>query len=113
MKASERDKEKMRGYSRRPEVRERQKARIRERRLAVLYGLTPLELEHLLLDQGGVCAICKTDKFGKNGPCVDHEHKTGKVRGILCSKCNSAVAFLDDDPNRAIDLADYLVKSRY
>jgi hypothetical protein len=39
---------------------------------------------------------------------VDHDHKTGKVRGILCHKCNIALGLIGDDPARARALANYL-----
>src|SRR5262245_35902897 len=48
--------------------------------------------------QGGVCAICRK-KPDKGKPlCVDHCHVTGMVRGLLCHKCNSVLAFGNDDP---------------
>jgi hypothetical protein len=54
-------------------------------------------------DQGGECAIC-----GLVG--VDHDHATGAVRGILCFRCNAAIGQLDDEPDRARGLAEYLAR---
>jgi Recombination endonuclease VII len=57
------------------------------------YNLTEEDYELLALQQDGVCAICGGRQ--KNGSllCVDHDHKTGRVRGLLCWRCNTAIAF--------------------
>ena len=56
------------------------------------YGITKKLYEQLLRKQRGRCAICHTSK---GRAAVDHDHETGKVRGILCFKCNFGVSFLD------------------
>jgi hypothetical protein len=65
------------------------------------YGILPNEYNLLLDKTGGRCPICNVefDNSKRNGkyPCVDHCHKTGKIRGILCSKCNSAMGLFNDD----------------
>jgi len=53
------------------------------------YDLTPEEYANLLISQDNKCAICSKD-FDQT-PCVDHDHKTGKVRGLLCLGCNVAL----------------------
>jgi hypothetical protein len=65
-----------------------------ERNLAKKYKLTKQQYEEILQEQGGVCAIC-------GGTCkrrlaVDHDHDTGKVRGLLCSRCNRALGYFQD-----------------
>ena len=58
------------------------------------YGLPIGSYDKMLAEQGGLCAICRTDKPGGSGKrfSVDHCHDTGNVRGLLCSKCNIAIA---------------------
>ena len=69
------------------------------------YNITVAEKEALLLKQGGVCALCgnnevyldaQTKKIKKLS--VDHCHKTGKIRGILCSPCNMGIGLLKHSP---------------
>lgn len=56
------------------------------------HGLTIEDYERLLAEQRGGCALCgSTDRL-----CVDHDHETGRVRGILCFKCNTAIGMLGD-----------------
>jgi len=62
--------------------------------LAKKYGLTPEAFEALLLSQGNVCAICSNRR---KSMCVDHDHSTGEVRGILCRRCNTMLGMLGDD----------------
>lgn len=73
------------------------------------YDLTMAEFDALLAKQGGVCAICGG---GRNGPGarfhVDHCHKSAKVRGLLCGRCNTAIGLLQDDPKIAESAAAYL-----
>jgi hypothetical protein len=72
------------------------------------FGITQEEAKTLLDSQNGVCAICSTDTPTETGWCVDHCHATGKIRGILCSKCNSGIGFLNDDPELCKRAIDYL-----
>lgn len=74
------------------------------------YGLTIDDYEALLKEQKGVCAFCKGDSNDKNMH-VDHDHSTGKVRGILCGKCNRGLGYLGDDPQRLQAGIDYLSSS--
>jgi hypothetical protein len=87
------------------EKRERHRLRSVERR----YGLTPVEYDALLSAQNGVCGICGGPQTGKNWH-VDHDHETGKVRGILCNGCNCALGNMRDDPKLLRAAADYLEK---
>lgn len=57
--------------------------------------------------QGGVCAICEQPE-PKKRLAVDHDHTTGAVRALLCSKCNVALGLMSDDPARLRVAAHYL-----
>lgn len=80
-----------------PAYAERRSQKDREARLKCVYGLTLSQYDEILVSQGGCCAICK-DVFPKNKKlrvCVDHDHATGKVRGLLCFCCNHGMHFID------------------
>lgn len=80
--------------------------RIRSRRHEA-YGLTRAELDTLLA-QHEQCAICGGSEWGRKGPQVDHCHKTGRVRGVLCINCNNGLGRFADDPARLRAAAQYL-----
>ncbi|MEV0263395.1 endonuclease VII domain-containing protein [Streptomyces sp. NPDC050617] len=67
----------------------------REAHLKRQYGMTEAERDEIIASQMGICVICL------NAPAVhvDHCHQTGKVRGVLCFNCNSAIGKLGDDPD--------------
>ena len=71
------------------------------------YGISVEDYERMLALQNGACAICKK-KPKRRLLCLDHCHRTGKLRGLLCGKCNSGLGFYDDDPIRTQAAADYL-----
>ena len=77
------------------------------------YGLTTEQFDALLAGQGGVCAICGTlEWMGRgNAPHTDHDHATGRVRGVLCGNCNNGIGMFGDDPARLRAAADYLERS--
>ena len=80
------------------------------------YGITGEQYGAMLAAQGGVCAICanpevRLDRHGMPVALhVDHDHKTGAVRALLCYKCNSALGSMNDDPALFRKAADYLEK---
>lgn len=76
------------------------------------YGIS-LEQFHVLLDlQGGVCNICKSPDPGpKKIFAVDHDHRNGKVRGLLCYKCNMGLGSFDDNPRKLANAIEYLRNS--
>lgn len=69
----------------------------RDYRYRKLYGITFEQYSRILKRQRGVCAICKR-KVKTRKLALDHCHKTGKVRGVLCTRCNSMIAFAEDNP---------------
>jgi hypothetical protein len=86
----------------------------RKRKLKANYNLTTEDYNNLLKEQNYVCAICGTkDTRNKNYTFlpVDHCHKTGKVRGILCDYCNVGLGRFEDDVERLKRAIDYLKKN--
>ena len=76
------------------------------------YGVTIEWLDEMLIEQGGVCAICKADEpGGKGGFHVDHDHVTGKVRGLLCHDCNVGLGCFRDSEEMVVEAAAYLRKA--
>lgn len=85
-----------------------QRAYNQERRLLINFGLTWDEYDFLLASQDYRCAICR-GKPRKHSLSVDHDHKTGEIRGLLCSRCNHRLlGSANDDPARLRAAADYL-----
>ena len=74
-----------------PAVRKRQNLKSR-------YGVTQEQIDSLLASQGGVCAICMVVP---KRPCVDHDHNTGLVRGVLCDRCNIALGIIENSDFKA------------
>lgn len=72
--------------------------------LRARHNISQTDYDLMLAKQSGECWICsrKTKLF------VDHDHKTGIIRGLLCQKCNSAIGFLRDDPALVDKAAAYL-----
>ena len=75
------------------------------------YGIDVEDYERMLFEQDGVCYICK-EAPSKRALDIDHDHKTGKVRGLLCSNHNRALGLLGDDIILLLRATEYLVKSR-
>ena len=72
---------------------------VRDARFRREYGISLAEVEAMREAQGGVCAICRSpQRAGKKGLCVDHCHTTGRVRGLLCHKCNRGIGLFGDAP---------------
>lgn len=71
------------------------------------YGITEPEYLALLASQGNACAICCTQPNGQR-LAVDHDHTTGKVRGLLCGHCNKALGLFGDDADRLRKAAEYV-----
>lgn len=111
----------MREYNKRPEVVERRKLwrPSEEKRMALrlyckqyrvvhkrtllskklqkLYGITIECYEQLKINQNNQCLICENELGKGRDIAIDHDHKTGKVRGILCGNCNKGIGFLKEN----------------
>ena len=69
----------------------------RHRHLLVKHGLSGDDYEAMRLSQGGCCAICaKPEREQKYALSVDHDHESGRVRGLLCVSCNTKIGVLDN-----------------
>jgi len=81
----------------------------RERILQKNFGITSLEYNLMLADQNHSCYICHIheDKLDRS-LAVDHDHSTGKVRGLLCGTCNRFLGQINDDVHTAERLVEYL-----
>lgn len=76
-------------------------------RLSRKYAMSIDDFEAMWADQGGVCITCSTSLDDVKA-CVDHDHDTGRVRGILCHNCNVSAGLLKDSPRIAASLSEYL-----
>lgn len=87
------------------------KKRILEGKRVRLYGVTPENYETLFKEQNGLCAICERPPKNRLLD-VDHDHKTGKLRGLLCMNCNNGLGRFGDNPELLEKAAAYLQKYR-
>lgn len=89
-------------------VRRKQNALSRD--LVWRYGITIDDYFALLVVQGNRCAICPSESGDGDGSrlFLDHCHATGRVRGLLCNRCNSALGYMRDDPSLLRRAANYL-----
>ena len=62
-----------------------------------MYGISNEDYQALLDAQGGVCAICHNPCVSGKRLAVDHNHETGVVRGLLCTRCNPGIGYFQDD----------------
>lgn len=74
------------------------------------YKITIDEFEEKLEQQNGVCEICKKENINKDRLSVDHDHTTGKIRGLLCYKCNRALGYFNEDKELFLQAIKYLDK---
>jgi hypothetical protein len=91
---------------------------LRAYRLMLDYQLTEAELLSRIEAQQNGCAICSQqlvsediDPLKYREFAIDHDHKTGKVRGLLCHGCNKGLGMLGEDYGRVLKAADYLKRS--
>jgi hypothetical protein len=110
-----------REYLSKPENREKSRLYAREYakkrpemqriRLLAKYGLDEEGYDKMLRDQDGKCKICGKEHNGKHSVFViDHDHKTGKVRSLLCKHCNTGLGSYFDSPSLLRAAAEYLEK---
>lgn len=91
------------------DLKKAQKRAAHGRWILKTYGLTLEQYEALYEAQGGVCWICQRATGKVRRLAVDHDHKTGYVRGLLCKPCNSVLAHFRDDDITAARAVSYLM----
>ena len=106
--------------SRKSKCKECDKARVKRRHLENpdrtknndlmrTYGITLEEHTRMFEEQNGVCYLCKKPGDGRwKKLCVDHDHKTGKVRKLLCRSCNTALGQVGDNVDLLKAMIEYL-----
>jgi hypothetical protein len=72
------------------------------------FGLSTAQYDALLAAQNGCCVLCPQVDLPEKRLAVDHDHKTGKIRALLCDRCNRGIGFFDEIPERLRAAADYL-----
>lgn len=77
---------------------------LRSYKLKTKYGISISEYEELYKSQNGKCFLCES----KDNLCIDHNHISGKVRSILCKKCNTALGMVNDNSLLLRKMADYI-----
>lgn len=107
--------------------KDRQADNSRRQRLRSLYGITPEQYDAMLEAQGGRCGICGRKPTPERRLAVEHDHKTGRIHGLACHKCNhmllgvhgrnpalyeAAAAFLADPPAAGVLDPEHVVPSR-
>ena len=73
----------------------KEKARREGRYALYRHGVTLAERRVIEERQNGKCAICATNLETTTRPCIDHDHATGAIRGILCNKCNASLGWFE------------------
>ena len=93
-------------YNATPKGKEKQ----RESRLRINFGITLEQYNTMLQGQGKTCAVCNCKCATGKRLAVDHCHGTGKIRGLLCTGCNTSLGALKDSPTILASALRYLAK---
>ena len=101
-----RDKKLAQGKIRYEKTKELKKWQTIERK----YKITKEDFNNMLESQGGKCAICGDENINQWTLNIDHCHKTGKIRGILCNLCNTALGSFKEDISLIKNAINYLNK---
>lgn len=96
------------------ENRSNEVKRMRRRHIATEFGINERTYQELFTAQGGVCAICgkpetKMFRGSVSSLSIDHDHDTGKIRGLLCSSCNLGLGYFKDSIESLSNAIDYLM----
>lgn len=80
----------------------------RHYRLRNRYGIGAEEVQRMIEGQGGVCALCETRPATQ----VDHDHRTGHIRAVLCLNCNAGLGLANDDVRILLSAIEYLTRNK-
>lgn len=82
-----------------PEVRRRHTDAVLRSKMLATHGLTSADYDRLVVEQNDKCKLCGTSEKGRSERFrtwnIDHDHKTGAVRGLLCHRCNIAIGYYE------------------
>ena len=109
----EENKERIKKY--RLEYFSKNQERIKGWSLKEHFGINVEDYKKLLKFQSGRCKICGSTSFGRKQIkyfCVDHDHETGKIRGLLCHHCNTALGSMKDNIENLKNMIAYLEQSK-
>lgn len=95
------------------QIRERKRKSLnplakKDSELKRLYGISIDDYLNIMQNQNSVCKICRQECKTKYSLSVDHNHETGKVRGLLCNRCNRAIGMFEDNPDLLRKAANYI-----
>ena len=91
------------------------KEKMRKTKVQEKYGITMEQYEQMFVAQGGLCAICgkpERQKIGNviRGLSIDHDHKTNKIRELLCHRCNVSIGLMGESVDVLASSIRYLTK---
>lgn len=84
------------------------KRKTRNSNLKRKFSITIDEYDEMLFEQGGRCFICGEKQNGNKELSVDHDHVTGKIRSLLCSRCNTFVGYIETNPDLLPKILKYI-----
>lgn len=97
-------------YRQKPEVKKKRVVNQVRYERKIKYGLTDADLQRMREEQNFRCPICEDTEPSLWH--IDHNHETGKVRAILCNKCNVGLGFFRDSPELLVKASMYLIKHK-
>ncbi len=86
---------------------------MKQRYYEKVYSINKEEYDKLVILQQGGCAICHKPCITHKSLSVDHDHETRIVRGLLCQKCNTAIAMINEDEDIIWNMMEYLKKYKW
>lgn len=95
-----------------PEVKRKRARDTRCRYIRKTFGISLDQYEEMVLERNGCCDICKSGTKGMGTLHIDHCHKTGMVRGLLCMNCNVSLGLMYDDPEIMENAIKYIQNSK-